>query len=121
MPLLHATPGEAALAATPAKWAFLVYLVGENDLEGYVSKDIETELGAVGSSANVHVLVLADRIRRYRAKAGNWTGTHLFDVTKGMKATSDAALADWGARHMGDPQTLVDFVSDAMSQDPAER
>jgi hypothetical protein len=70
MLLPHATPVESPLAATPAKWTFLVYMVGENDLEDYVSHDIETELGAVGSSADVHVMVLADRIRLYREEAG---------------------------------------------------
>jgi Clostripain family len=121
MLLPHATLLEPALAATPAQWTFLVYMVGENDLEHYVSHDIETELGAVGSSADVHVMVLADRIRWYSATAGNWTGTKLFYVTKEMKATPEVALADWGERNMGDPQTLVDFVSYAMDHYPAER
>ena len=43
-----------AIAAPPtarAKWTVMVYISGDNDVEDYVVKDIETELAPTGSSA----------------------------------------------------------------------
>jgi len=102
------------------KWTFMVYMNGDNNLEKYVTPDIETELAQVGSNADVNVVVLADRIPGYSNAAGNWTTTKLFYVTKGMTATPDKALADWGERNMGDPQTLIDFIQYAKTNYPAD-
>ena len=71
-----------------------------------MTPDIEKELAKVGSNADVKVLVLADRIPGYSNAAGNWTTTKLFYVTRGMTATPDKAIADWGERNMGDPNTV---------------
>jgi hypothetical protein len=98
----------------------MVYMNGDNNLEKYVTRDIETELAQVGSNADVNVVVLADRIPGYSNAAGDWTTTKLFYVTKGMTATPDKALADWGERNMGDPQTLIDFIQYAKTNDPAD-
>jgi hypothetical protein len=102
----------------PAKWTFMVYIVGDNDLESYVTRDIETELGY--SNADVNVVAIADRHPGYDQSAGDWTSTKLFYITSGMEATAENALADWGERNMGDPQTLIDFVQWAQAGYPAE-
>jgi hypothetical protein len=94
---------------------------GDNDLERWVSHDIDQELAAVGSSADVQVVVLADRGRRYSTADGDWTGTLAFNVWKGMKATPENAVADWGERDMGSPKTLVDFVTWARASYPSRR
>jgi hypothetical protein len=91
MPVLAASQ---ANAPTQAKWTFMVYLNGDNNLEKYVTSDIETELAQPGSNADVNVVALADRIPGYDKSAGNWTSTKLFYVTKGMQATPQNALAD---------------------------
>jgi hypothetical protein len=103
----------------PAKWTFMVYIVGDNNLEAYVTKDIETELGY--SNEDVNVVALADRHPGYDTAAGDWTQTLLFYITLGMEATLENALADWGERNMGDPQTLIDFVQWSKVNYPAER
>jgi clostripain len=117
MPVLAASQ---ANAPTQAKWTFMVYLNGDNNLEKYVTSDIETELAQPGSNADVNVVALADRIPGYNSSAGNWTSTKLFYVTKGMQATPQNALADWGERNMGDPRTLTDFVRWAKTSYPAD-
>ena len=111
----------ASHAKTLAKWTFMVYMNGDNDLERYVTPDIEKELAKVGSNPDVNVIVLADRISGYSNAAGDWTTTKLFYVTKGMTATPDKALADWGERNMGDPRTLSDFILYAKTNLPADR
>ncbi|MBL8051720.1 MAG: hypothetical protein JNM46_10905, partial [Anaerolineales bacterium] len=41
-------------------------------------------------------------------------------VTQGMVADAASAVADWGERNTGDPQTLIDFVSWSKSNYPAD-
>jgi len=113
----------AAAAAKPrvraASWTVMVYMDGDNNLESYIARDLADELAALGSNGDVQVVALADRTPGYDKSAGDWTGTLLFHVTQGMTAIPGNAVADWGERNMGDPQTLVDFLSWAKSVYPA--
>jgi hypothetical protein len=99
----------------PAKWTFMVYIVGDNNLDDYVPLDIETELAPAGSNEDVAVVALADR-----AATAEWTQTLLFYVTQDMEATPENAVEDWGEANMGDPQTLIDFISWTKTNYPAE-
>lgn len=121
--LLSTLTGSASAAppAPKAKWTVMVYISGDNNLESYVVPDIETELGAVGSSADVQVIALADRGPGYDTSRGDWQTTKLFRVTQGMLATPENAVADWGERNFGDPQTLIDFVTWTKANYPADR
>lgn len=121
--VLLATLTGSAFAAPPtsnAKWTVMVYISGDNNLEDYVVKDIETELAPTGSSANVQVVALADRGPGYDTSYGDWQTTKLFHVTQGMTADGANAVADWGERNMGDPQTLIDFVTWSKANYPAD-
>lgn len=111
----------AAPPASQAKWTVMVYISGDNNLESYVVPDLETELGAVGSNADVQVIALADRAPGYDTSRGDWQTTKLFRVTQGMLATPENAIADWGERNFGDPQTLIDFVTWTKANYPADR
>jgi hypothetical protein len=113
----------SAIAAPPvpqAKWTVMVYISGDNNLEDYVVKDLELELAPTGSSANVQVVALADRGPGYDTSRGDWQTTKLYHVTQGMIADSASAVADWGERNMGDPQTLIDFVTWSKANYPAD-
>ena len=99
----------------------MLYISGDNDLESFVISDIETELAATGSSTDVQVIALADRGPGYDTSRGDWASTKLFRVTRGMTATPENALADWGERNFGDPQTLIDFVTWTKANYPADR
>jgi hypothetical protein len=101
---------------TPAKWTFMVYIVGDNNLDAWVPLDIETELAPAGSNAGVSVVVLADR-----AATAEWSQTLLFYVTQGLQATPENAVEDWGEANMGHPQTLIDFVQWTKAHYPADR
>ena len=109
-----------ALAAQPVKaWTVMVYIDGDNTLESYVTKDIDNELSKPGSSASVNIVCIADRGPKKDSADGGWTDTKLFLCTKGMTATPANAVADWGERDMGNPQTLIDFTSWARTNYPA--
>jgi hypothetical protein len=117
----QADPPAPLSPAPEADWTVLVYMDGDNNLERWVSHDIDQELAAVGSNADVQVVALADRGPGYSTTDGDWTGTLAFNVTKGMKATPENAVADWGERDMGSPQTLTDFVTWARASYPSRR
>jgi hypothetical protein len=114
----------SASAAPPtanARWTVMVYISGDNNLESYVVGDIETELAAIpASNTEVQVVALADRGPGYDTSRGDWQSTKLFHVTQGMTADSASAVADWGERNMGDPQTLIDFVTWTKANHPAD-
>jgi hypothetical protein len=119
--LLSTLTGTALAApAAKAKWTVMVYISGDNNLEDYVVKDIETELAPTGSSTNVQVVALADRGPGYDTSYGDWQTTKLFHITPGMTAASENAVADWGEKNMGDPQTLIDFVTWTKTNYPAD-
>ena len=110
----------AAPPAPKAKWTVMVYISGDNNLEDYVVKDLELELAPTGSSSSVQVVALADRGPGYDTSRGDWQTTKLYHVTQGMIADSASAVADWGERNMGDPQTLIDFVTWTKANYPAD-
>ncbi len=110
----------AAPPAPQAKWTVMVYISGDNNLEDYVVKDIEEELGLVGSNADIKILALADRGPGYDTSRGDWQTTKLYYVTQGIVADAASAVADWGERNFGDPQTLVDFVTWSRANYPAD-
>jgi hypothetical protein len=111
----EASPAGKGKPPRPVKWTFMVYIVGDNNLDAYVPLDIETELAPTGSNGDISVVALADR-----ASTGEWTQTLLFYVTQGMLATPDNAMEDWGEANMGDPQTLIDFIQWTKSHYPAD-
>ena len=110
-----------------AKWTVMVYISGDNNLEDYVVQDIEQELAPTGSSASVQVVALADRGPGYDTSYGDWQTTEFFHVipSPNMKADLAHADADWDAAHadelnMGNPQTLIDFVTWTRTNYPAD-
>ena len=118
---LAAVTPSATAAAPQAKWTVMVYMSGDNNLEDYVVKDLELELGG-------------GRARTQTCRSSRWptagpattraavTGrrTKLYHVTPGMTADAASAVADWGERNMGDKQTLTDFVSWSKANYPAD-
>ena len=118
---VFAADGAHAAPAAPARWTIMVYMSGDNNLEDYIVKDIEEELGLAGSDANIRIVALADRGPGYDTSRGDWQSTKLYYVTQGILADPAHAVADWGERNFGDPQTLIDFVSWTKTNYPADR
>ena len=114
-PAVATPPRGKGKPPSPAKWTFMVYIVGDNNLDDYVPLDIETELAPAGSNEDVAVVALADR-----AATAEWTQTLLFYVTQDMEATPENAVEDWGEANMGDPQTLIDFIRWTKTHYPAD-
>jgi hypothetical protein len=118
--LLIALAPSVAQAQAPDSWTILIYLDGDNNLEREAIDDF-LEMSTVGSNADVNIVVQFDRIAGYDTRYGDWTGTMRFLVTQGMTPEPGNALADLGEANMGDPQTLIDFVTWGQAAFPAQR
>jgi hypothetical protein len=105
-----------------AEWTVMVYLDGDNNLETYGIQDIN-EMEMVGSTADVNIVVQADRIPGYDISNSDWTTTRRYYITKDLNPNqiSSPLISDLGELNMGDPQTLVDFVNWAAINYPAKK
>jgi len=104
--------------AADADWTFMVYLDGDNDLEGAAINDF-LEMAAVGSDANVNIVVQFDRIGGYDSSYGDWETCKRFYVTSGMTPTAAEQVEDVGEANMGDPAALTDFINWVADNYPA--
>ena len=103
-----------------AEWTFMVYLDGDNNLEGNAIDDF-LEMSTVGSTENVNIVVQFDRCSSYDSRYGNWETTYRYYITKDMVPTVENALQDLGEANMGDPQTAIDFIDWAVENYPANK
>ncbi len=104
-----------------AAWDYLVYMDGDNSLESYVTHDLN-ELETVGSTSDLNVLVLADRIDGQATDDGDWTGAHEYRMVHDDddQTVSSPVLVDLGEVNMADPQTLANFLDWAATNYPSE-
>jgi cysteine peptidase C11 family protein len=96
---------EAGAMTTQARWTWLVYMAGDNNLEGAGRADL-AEMRAVGSSAAVNILVQFDTeekvTTRYRVEKGK------------LKVLQKMPGVD-----CGDPKVLTDFLKWGVKNFPA--
>ncbi len=111
--------------AQTAKWTFMVYIDGDNNLEDEGIDDF-LEMATVGSDADVKILVLFDRIPGEDSRYGDWTNARRGLVSKNdVPSDGTDGKPAWGTSmgvvdtNMGDPQTLIDFVEWGMQNHPA--
>ncbi len=95
---------------TQAKWTFLVYMAGDNNLDGAALRDI-AEMAKAGSTKDVHILVQLDRIEDQL--------TRRFRITQGGGFKKDC-IESFGDTNTGDPQILYEFVKLAVDNYPAD-
>ncbi|MDA8126538.1 MAG: clostripain-related cysteine peptidase [Deltaproteobacteria bacterium] len=94
-----------------AKWTFLVYMAGDNNLDGAALRDI-AEMAKAGSTKDVHILVQLDRIEDQK--------TRRFRITQGGGFKKDC-IETFGDTNTGDPQVLYSFCQWAIANYPADR
>jgi len=94
-----------------AKWTVMVYMAGDNNLDGAALRDIE-EMARVGSTKDVNCLVQLDRLEDRK--------TRRFLITQGGGYKRDC-LETFGETNTGDPKVLEDFLLWSAERYPAER
>ncbi|HWZ73635.1 MAG TPA: clostripain-related cysteine peptidase [Casimicrobiaceae bacterium] len=97
-------------AGAGADWTIMVYLAGDNNLDGAGVADLR-EMKKVGSSASVNVIAQFDR-------AGSRGTTKRFYLRKGTELPKDA-VQDLGETDTGDPRVLCDFFRWGVKNYPA--
>ncbi|HYP67556.1 MAG TPA: clostripain-related cysteine peptidase, partial [Thiobacillaceae bacterium] len=97
--------------ATIAKWTVMVYLAGDNNLDGAGVADL-LEMKKVGSTGDINVVAQFDR-------AGGKGTTKRYVLHKGTSLAKDA-VADLGETDTGDPAVLTDFLAWGVKTHPAE-
>ncbi len=133
LPLIQA--GVAGAAQTT--WTIMVYVVGDNDLEGYALVDInemEAGLKTYGPGSPVRVIVYVDRsegdyefqsnnplVREVAQANPEWSGAKIFEIVHDTSPRiASKLLKDLGEQDSGDPRTLATFIKFAMSYAPAQ-
>jgi hypothetical protein len=94
--------------AENAKWTFMVYMAGDNNLSDAGDQDLK-EMREVGSTGDVNIIVQFDN-------AGN-RGTQRFRVLR----EGNDLLESIQETDSGDPNVLLDFVKWAKGKFPADR
>ena len=94
-----------------AKWAFMVYMAGDNNLAGAALRDI-AEMAKAGSTKDVHILVQLDRIEDQK--------TRRFRISPGGGFEKDC-IETFSETNTGDPQVLYRFCQWALEKYPADR
>jgi hypothetical protein len=102
--LMLAAPASAEIV--PDMWTVMVYMDGDNNLEAASYTDL-AEMTAVGSTADVNIVVLQDTLE----------GTaNLLYVNQGSTTT----LVSYGELNMGDPATVTTMIDDIEALYPAD-
>jgi hypothetical protein len=107
---------EAALGSgepfLEANWTFIVYLAADNNLNMAGIDDLN-EMEVAGSTTDISIVVLMDR-------SGDGDSA-IYHVTHDVNPfiLSSPIVRDLGEVNMGDPDTLIDFVTWTMQNYPA--
>lgn len=93
------------------KWTVMVYLAGDNDLDGAGVDDLR-EMKKVGSKKGVNIVTQFDR-------SGKDKRTKRYLIRQGGALDSDI-VKDLGETNTGDPKVLTDFILWGAKNYPAE-
>ncbi len=104
-------------------WLVMLYQDADDQI---LEKDIYIDLNEaerVGSSENVHIVAQIDRFRGGYADDGDWTSARRYYVTRDDDLTrvGSQLVEDLGEVDMGSGESLVDFISWAVANFPADR
>ncbi len=106
--------------AMAANWTFMVYLDGDNNLEGAGVGDFN-EMESVGSNSDINIVVQFDRIDGYDNSNGDWTDTRRYLVQHDTNPSTmtSTVVENLGEANMGISSTLRSFVQWSMANYPA--
>ncbi len=120
--VLVLVPAAPRARAATADWTFMIYMDGDNNLEG-VGIDNFLQMASVGSTPRVNIVVQFDRAAAASptkdARYGGWTDTKRFLVTRGMTPTALNATMNLTETNMADPAALINFVNWSIETYPA--
>ncbi|GIK40655.1 MAG: hypothetical protein BroJett011_44880 [Chloroflexota bacterium] len=106
-----------------AEWTIMLYQDADDEILEYDILVDFNEAELVGSSDQVNIVSQIDRYRGAYKGMGNWTGTKRFYLTpdRNLREISSQEVADLGEVNMADGETLVDFITWAVTNYPARK
>ncbi len=112
----------AGITPTPSgsSWTVLVYVNGDNNLEGAAIEDVN-EMEAALNRAGVNVGVLLDRIGGFDSTNGNWSDTRRGVIVHDTNASViNSALTSLGELDLGSGAQLTNFINWGAQNLPAQ-
>lgn len=112
------TSGGNTTPTAQAKWTYMVYVAGDNNLSDDAIKDIN-EMEQVGSTGAVNIVVQAEFSPNY--SPGQTANTKRGRIIKDTDTNAISSLSDLPQnRDMGDPAQLTDFINWTKTNYPAD-
>lgn len=118
-----ATRGPSPTPGAEKSWLVLLYQDADDKI---LEQDIFVDLNEaekVGSGPNLNIVAQIDRFQAGYSGDGNWTGTRRYFVRQDddLNAVGSDLVEDLGEANMSSGDTLVDFVTWAVANYPAEK
>ncbi|GAP15100.1 predicted membrane protein [Longilinea arvoryzae] len=116
-------PTRPASVNTGDTWTVMLYQDADDQI---LEQDIYFDLNEaerVGSTDPVQIVAQIDRFQGAYQGDGNWTSTKRFHVTRDddLEQIHSEEIADLGETNMSNAQTLIDFVTWAVKEYPADK
>lgn len=114
--------GPATATSTPKQWTLMVYICADNDLETSGLVDVN-EMERVGSSDQVNVVTMLDRIPDYDNADGDWTEARTYYVQRDAceYVINSPQVRTAAEANMSSPEELGAFVDWAKTSYPASK
>jgi hypothetical protein len=89
-----------------AAWTVMIYMAGDNDLEGFALGDLN-EMEFSGSTPQVNIVAELDRSEMYDSSLGNWTDARRYYITPDASTArlNSTEVGDVGEIDTGDPNS----------------
>ncbi|MFX0013701.1 MAG: clostripain-related cysteine peptidase [Promethearchaeota archaeon] len=110
------------ISTSENSWTYMLYLDADNDIERDAVQDLEEIERGGGSNSEINVIILFDRIPGYDDSHGNWSGSRYYLASEDQSSVEfdSILLEDLGEVDMGNPTTLINFLSFCFENYPAE-
>ncbi|MEM5774111.1 MAG: clostripain-related cysteine peptidase, partial [Anaerolineaceae bacterium] len=114
---------QISVPADRQRWLVMLYQDADDEI---LERDIyfdANEAEYTGSSDRVMVVSQFDRNAGAYDGDGNWSTTRRFvlSANSDLNTLGSPVIADLGEANMGDPETLIDFITWSVSSYPADR
>jgi hypothetical protein len=112
-----------AVAGAGDTWTVMLYQDADDKI---LEKDIYVDLNEaerIGSGSNLNIVAQLDRYRGGFSEDGNWTSARRYFVRQddNLNAITSDLVMDLGEVNMASGETLVDFVTWAIANYPADK
>ncbi|MCD6310138.1 MAG: hypothetical protein J7M18_05450 [Candidatus Eremiobacteraeota bacterium] len=104
-----------------AKWLFMNYVAGDCNLTELQLKNIDQQ-ELVGSDKNTHIVAYVDVGPKPNPFDGQWNNARSYYITRDETPNkfNSELIEDFGKVDMSNPNTLRDFIIDAIKKFPAD-